>query len=92
MEPRNKAEELFNKYYNFVSGWTTTKVSDIAISANYEGEEMRIGRAKQCALIAVNEIIDEIKNDKRIDWLHERKGGEEFLIYWYAVRDYLNAR
>jgi hypothetical protein len=91
MTPQDKAKELVKQFYNLVSGWTSTNRPDENPSAQYEGEEMKIGRAKQCALIAVNEIIDEIKIDRRIDWLHERKGGEEFVVYWYAVRDSLNA-
>lgn len=91
MTPQDKAKELVKQFYNFVSGWTSTNRPDENPSAQYEGEEMKIGRAKQCALIAVDEIIDEIKIDRRIDWLHERKGGEEFVVYWYAVRDSLNA-
>lgn len=44
---------------------------------------------KECALFVVNEIIDEIKIGKRMDWIHERKDGEEFLVYWYAVKESL---
>lgn len=58
MTEKEKAKELILKYYNYVSGWTTTNKPHESPSAHYEGEEMKIGRAKQCALIAVDEIIE----------------------------------
>lgn len=58
-ECRNKAKELVKEYYNFVSGWTSTKKPDEKPSAQYEGEEMKIGRAKQCALITVKRMMEE---------------------------------
>ena len=64
MTPKEKAEELFNSYYNYVSGWTSTSRHDEYPSAVYEGQKMRVGRAKECAFIAVDEIISacEYKN------------------------------
>lgn len=90
MEPKEKAKELVKKYYNFVSGWTSTNRPDENPSAQFEGEEMRIGRAKQCALIAIEEIL---QTNPTI------KGRSEDLVtqivqtkaYWYRVIEALNA-
>jgi len=57
MNAQDKAKELVSKYYNYVSAWTVTNLPNEAPEAIYEGKKMKIGRAKQCALIAVDEII-----------------------------------
>ena len=45
MTPKEKAEELFNKYATYVVMWTG-------------GVEVEKQNCKQCALIAVDEIFD----------------------------------
>ena len=57
MTPKEKAQELFDKYSFYTSGW------------NYD--EL----AKQCALIAVNEILKQYwsHDTKRRDWWKEVK-------------------
>lgn len=62
MNPQNKAKELVSKYYNYVSAWTVTNLPNEAPEAIYEGKKMKIGRAKQCALICANEIIIQIES------------------------------
>ena len=57
MNAQDKAKELVSKYYNYVSAWTVTNLPNEAPEAIYEGKKMKIGRAKQCALIAVDEMI-----------------------------------
>ena len=57
MKEQEKAKEFVEKYLNYVSGWTTTNKPNEIPSAQYEVYEMKLGRAKQCALIAVDEII-----------------------------------
>jgi len=82
MKPKDKAKELIKKHYNFVSGWTSTNCPDEKPSAQFEGEEMKIGRAKQCALITVKNMLEEHScytlNDER--W-----------AYWTQVEIELNA-
>jgi hypothetical protein len=56
MTDKEKAKELVTKYYDYVSGWTSTNRPDQRPSAQYEGEKMKTGRAIQCALIAVEQI------------------------------------
>ena len=45
MTPKEKAKELFNKYYSY-------------LKANLMDDKEAIDDAKQCALIAVDEILD----------------------------------
>lgn len=42
--------------------------------------------AKQCSLICVNEIISEVKNGRKMDWILERKEGREYVEYWNKVK------
>ncbi len=58
MTPHEKAQELIQKYSNYVSGWTSINKPQQNPAAKYEGSGMKYGRAIQCALIAVNELID----------------------------------
>ncbi|MCY1720190.1 hypothetical protein OU798_07540 [Prolixibacteraceae bacterium Z1-6] len=85
MEPKEKAKELVKKFYNFVGGWTSTNRPNEAPSAQYEGEEMRIGRAKQCAFIVVDEILE---NSRRI--IPILKDSNELVCspdYWNQVKE-----
>ena len=45
MTPKEKAEELFNKYYSY-------------LKSNLMDDKEAIDDAKQCALIAVDELFD----------------------------------
>jgi len=47
MTPKEKAQELFDKYFEFVEAYS--------VQGQYEN-------AKQCALIAVDEILDIVKH------------------------------
>ena len=62
MTPKEKAEELFSKYYNSI---------EHTLSEEYSPHEMFV--VKQCALIAVDEIIialnyNQWKNTSQIDY------------------------
>jgi len=46
MTPKEKADELFNKYYSY-------------LKSNLMNDKEAIDDAKQCALIAVDEVIKE---------------------------------
>ena len=59
MNAQDKAKELVSKYYNYVSAWTVTNLPNEAPEAIYEGKKMKIGRAKQCALMEVNALIEQ---------------------------------
>jgi hypothetical protein len=78
MTPKEKAEELVRKYYSF--------------GINKEGQTLSWYECKQCALIAVDEIILSRKNDSQFDdtlWA----GGSDmytmhpmYLNYWQEVK------
>lgn len=56
MTPKIKAAELATKCLNYTSSWTTTSKPDENPTAFWESG-MKKGRAIQCALIAVEELI-----------------------------------
>jgi hypothetical protein len=69
MTPQEKAQELLRAYNNYTSSWTTTSKPYEPPEAIYE-VGMKKGRAKQCALIAVDEILNHHLQDEglyRID-------------------------
>lgn len=56
MTPKEKAEQLMNKFFNYCSyEW-------------YEGEEGHKENMKQCALIAVDEIIEHCNYANKWYW------------------------
>jgi hypothetical protein len=73
MTPKEKAEELFSKYYNSI---------EHTLSEEYSPHEMFV--VKQCALIAVNEIIYEIiEIDSQMSETHLL---DKNLKYWQEVK------
>jgi hypothetical protein len=69
MTPKEKAEELVGKYVSFAKG-------KILFQLTMES-------AKQCALIAVNEIL-------KIDWDEFEMSGDE-VMYWEEVKKEIEA-
>jgi hypothetical protein len=69
MTPKEKAKELVKKYVEF----------------KIDGQHRIFGieLSKQCAIIAVNEIID------AIDW-HEYETPNKELNYWLDVRKHIH--
>jgi hypothetical protein len=69
MTPKEKANEIFSKMYNEV----------------YDSYETEIGFiAKQCALIAVDEILSDYKN-----YLLHENTDYKGLMYWKEVKQEL---
>jgi hypothetical protein len=66
MTPKAKAVELFNDYYSY-------------LKANLMYDEEAMQDAKQCALIAVDEIIEELLECGEV-WMKSR------IIYWKEVK------
>ena len=80
MEPKLKAEELFNKYCYAIR----TEETDNAYWTN-------IIYAKQCALIAVDEIIENNKSFLTTDNdLHKDDALDIDLKYWQEVKNEIN--
>ena len=65
--PKEKAEELVRKYYTW--------------GINKEGQTLSWFEAKQCALIAVDEIIETVS--MCIPYLHE----STYYEYWVNVKE-----
>ena len=68
MTPQEKAEELFNKYATYAVMWTG-------------GIEVEKQNCKQCALIAVNEVIANIEPSVSMDVITAR------IKYWQEVKE-----
>jgi hypothetical protein len=60
MTPKEKAEELFNKYYSY-------------LKSNLMDDKEAIDDAKQCALIAVDELITYAHNNYDANYWQEVK-------------------
>jgi hypothetical protein len=73
MTPKEKAEELFSKYYNSI---------EHTLSEEYSPHEMFV--VKECALIAVDEILSDYKN-----YLLHANTEYKGLMYWNEVRQEL---
>jgi hypothetical protein len=69
MTPKDKAKELYNKFYN--------------TSSHPHHVESRKNNAKQCVLIAVDEIIKEILNPTEFNLPR--------LMYWKEVKQEIEA-
>jgi len=67
MTPKEKAKELYFKFYSKIP------------SIQDEGQ-MQDEASKQCALIAVDEIIDEVKK------ILDDENYSSVLIYWLKVK------
>lgn len=90
---KEKAKELVEKYSNYTSGWTTISKPLDYPSAQFEGNSMRLGRAKQCALIAVGEIIKQLSNLHKPEYvtfykddLCEQMDAFEKKDFWQQVK------
>jgi len=64
MTPKEKAKELFDKHFDYVEAWS---------------ESNQIENAKQCALITVDEIINQCWDYREIDL-------EASYNYWNEVK------
>jgi len=82
MTAKEKAHKLWRKYAEY------RKIIIEGKHATYRG--LTTENAKICALITVDEIIFEIKNGIKKEWLELRVGGEEYLKYWEDVKQELD--
>jgi len=73
--PKEKCDELIESLISFTSNEATTEDGFIY------SERMKLWNAKQCAMIAVNEIIEAID----FDWM-EVQNLESEHRYWDAVK------
>ncbi len=70
MTPKEKAEELLNKFFNYCSyEW-------------WEGQEGHKENMKKCALIAVDEILNNWKSEATIQYPYGK-----VINYWNIVKE-----
>lgn len=81
MSEAEKAQELVEKFKEFVHGYVGS-----SMLTNTEYPEQILSQAKKVATIVVDEILQEVHYGKKLDWIRERKGGEEFTPYWQKVK------
>jgi hypothetical protein len=74
MDAREKAKELVEEYKPIVNGYVGS-----SMLTNTEYPETILRNAKQCALIAAEEIINSIV-------ITDLTTAENQFIYWYAVK------
>lgn len=79
MTPKEKANELIEKFKKA----TTYKYQEYA-GANYSTFEHDIEELKNCAIIAVDEIIEELKREPYTNY--------ERIVYWQGVKSELENR
>ncbi len=70
MLPKEKAQELVHKFKYYVHGYS----------------EKNLSQAKTVARMVVDEILSEVAHGKRLDWIQERKDGQEYIVYWTQVK------
>jgi len=68
MTPKEKAKELYNKFYN--------------TSSHPHHVESRKNNAKQCSLIAVDEILNNWKDEANIQFPYGK-----IITYWNIVKE-----
>ena len=68
MKPKEKAQDLIDKYIEFTQEWD-----------EIDGYVIDMYNAKQCALIAVDEILNELDLQNHI-----------LRSYWYDVQNEIN--
>jgi len=85
MTPKEKAQEIINKFRHYSNGykWTTTVAGKSLVLVD---TEMQVNNAKQCALIAVDEILKALEIDAG-NWIK----WNETKRYWQEVRNQIEA-
>lgn len=87
MTPKEKAEELVNKYKPFVYCYLGS-----GMLSNWEDETVILSNAKQCALIAVDEMLKET-NTVIPEEVYTDNGLEVIIVlnprikYWQEVKN-----
>ena len=78
MTPKEKANELIEKYIDLPINFPyIDTVDDLCIGSGY----MTYYSAVQCAIIAVDEIIDELKREPYANY--------ERIVFWQSVKNEL---
>ena len=81
MSEKEKAQELVEKFKDFVHGYVCS-----SMLTNTEYPELILSQAKKVATIVVDEILQEIRLGQKVDWIQERREGQEYIVYWAKVK------
>jgi hypothetical protein len=81
MTPKEKATELVEKFKDYVHGYVGS-----SMLTNEEYPDQILSQAKKVAIIVVDEILQEISHGRKLDWINERKEGQEYIVYWKEVK------
>ena len=76
MTPQEKAQELVDRFDEYVHGYVGGSVL-----SNTQYPDVKLERAKECALIAVDEIIANIEPSVSMDVIEAR------IKYWQEVKN-----
>jgi hypothetical protein len=68
MSEKEKAQELVDKFKDFVHGYIGS-----SMLTNTEYPERILSQAKKVATMVVDEILFEIRQGQKLDWIQERK-------------------
>lgn len=81
MSEKEKAQELVEKFKDFVHGFVGS-----SMLTNTEYPEQILSQAKKVATMVVDEILFEISQGQKLDWIQERYEGQEYIVYWAKVK------
>ena len=81
MSEKEKAQELVEKFKDYVHGYIGS-----SMLSNNEYPELILSQAKKVATIVVDEILQEIRLGQKLDWIQERREGQEYIVYWAKVK------
>ena len=81
MSEKEKAQELVEKFKDFVHRYVCS-----SMLTNTEYPELILSQAKKVATIVVDEILQEIRQGQKLDWIQERREGQEYIVYWAKVK------
>ncbi len=81
MSEKEKAHELVEKFKDFVHGYVGS-----SMLTNTEYPEQILSQAKKVATLVVDEILFEIRQGQKLDWIKERNEGQEYIVYWAKVK------
>ena len=81
MSEKEKAQELVDKFKDYVHGYIGS-----SMLTNTEYPEQILSQAKKVATMVVDEILLETRQGQKLDWIHERNEGQEYIVYWVKVK------
>ena len=81
MSEKEKAQELVEKFKDFVHGYIGS-----SMLTNTEYPEQILSQAKKVATMVVDEILFEIRQGQKLDWIEMLNERQEYIVYWAKVK------